>query len=71
MAEEEQKMYELIVSKEEEIEGLKEQLDSMKSDMDSQKKDLDKSDKYAKLLGDLFEKGVIDEEGNMLDDFAS
>lgn len=41
----------------------------MKSEMDSQRKDNENNDKYAKLLGSLYDKGVIDEEGNIKDGF--
>lgn len=44
---------------------LKNQLDEIKSEMDSQKKDSENTDKYAKLLGSLYDKGVIDEDGNV------
>ena len=40
----------------------------LKNELETNREIIDKNDKYADLLNDLFHKGLIDKEGDFLDD---
>ena len=50
------------------ISKLQNEICKLKNELETNREIIDKNDKYADLLNDLFHKGVIDEEGNFLDD---
>ena len=64
-----------ILSKEEEekipegkkqIDDLKSEIELLRKELELKEKESDQQDKYALLLNNLFNKGIIDEDGNFL-----
>ena len=54
--------------KDSQISKLQNEICKLKNELETNREIIDKNDKYADLLNDLFHKGIIDEEGNFLDD---
>ena len=54
--------------KDSQISKLQNEICKLKNELETNREIIDKNDKYADLLNDLFHKGIIDEEGNFLDE---
>ena len=50
-----------------EIHSLKSEIEQLKSIINQKEKDSQESQKYAELLSELYEKGIIDTEGKFID----
>ena len=48
------------------LEDMKKEINRLNQEIKHQKNDIEKNDKNNEILGVLFEKGIIDSEGNLL-----
>ena len=51
------------------ISELKSEIQLLKNELEDKDKESNQQDKYAKLLNNLFYKGIIDEDGNFLNQY--
>ena len=52
---------------EDENESLKREIEKLEIELDQKKRELNEDDKNRNLLNNLFEKGIIDQDGNILE----
>ena len=52
----------------EEINVLKEEIKTLTKKIKEKETEINKNEKYADLLGDLFQRGIIDADGNFIDE---
>ena len=51
----------------EDINDLKEEINSLTQQLKNKDKEIQKNEKYVDLLSDLFQKGIIDSDGNFIE----
>ena len=51
------------------ISELKSEIQLLKNELEDKDKESNQQDKYAKLLNNIFHKGIIDEDGNFLNQY--
>ena len=51
----------------EDINAMKDEIKSLTQQLKEKDKEINKNEKYADLLSDLFQKGIIDSQGNFID----
>ena len=59
-------MLEIWPSQQRLLEDMKKEINRLNQEIHHQKNDIEKNDKNNEILGILFEKGIIDSEGNLL-----